>query len=398
VRILVCASAAPLPPFTGLTLVLEALLEQLRSRHEIRMVALRLPGQSGDSPPGTRFLPSGSDGTLARSARAVTSFLTGRPLFFAQGVSDIRRAFDEELAGFDPEVVHVTSGRLAELGRALGPIPSVVAPLDAAHLGIAARAAASRLPKRTLLRLEERRVRRFEAEEYERFDRVVVVSDQDRTALERLNPRLRVVVIPNGVDPGRFAPDPSVPPDRRRIVFTGVMSSPANVVAAEFLARAVLPEVRRSCPDARLALVGRAPPERVGALAALAGVEVTGEVPDVRPWLAGSRVFACPMQTGTGIKNKLLEAMAAGLPCVATTMALGGLGVSPGREILVADTAEDLAAEIVRVLDDDGLAERLGRAARAYVVAHHSWEAVARAYERVYEEIASGRAGPPPSP
>ncbi len=117
-------------------------------------------------------------------------------------------------------------------------------------------------------------------------------------------------------------------------------------------------------PDARLALVGRAPPPRVRALAGLPGVDVTGEVPDVRPWLTGSRVFVCPMVTGTGIKNKLLEAMATGLPCVATPLGLGGLRVHHGRELLVGSTAEAIAAALIQVLDDNDLADRLGRTAR----------------------------------
>jgi Glycosyl transferases group 1 len=140
-------------------------------------------------------------------------------------------------------------------------------------------------------------------------------------------------------------------------------------------------------PTAHLAIVGREPPRRVLALAEREGVKVTGEVSDVRPWLTGSRVFVCPMTIGSGIKNKLLEAMASALPCVATPMALGGLTVRPDEELLVADRDEDLAREIVRVLDDDELAARLGEAARAYVLAHHTWKGAARAFERVYHEV-----------
>jgi glycosyltransferase involved in cell wall biosynthesis len=93
------------------------------------------------------------------------------------------------------------------------------------------------------------------------------------------------------------------------------------------------------------------------------------------------------MTIGTGIKNKLLEAMASGLPCIATPLALGGLAVQPGHELLVADDDEELAAEIVRLLDDDSLAHRLSEAARAYVLAHHTWRDAAAAYERVYREV-----------
>jgi glycosyltransferase involved in cell wall biosynthesis len=244
-----------------------------------------------------------------------------------------------------------------------------------------------------LLQIEEQRVRRFEAREYASFDRVVVVSDRDRDALSRLSPELRLEVIPNGVDADFFAPNPTIESDPLRIVFTGVMSSPGNLVAAEFAALEVLPRVRKACPGARLALVGRAPPPRVRALAALDGVEVTGEVPDVRPWLNGSRVFLCPMISGTGIKNKMLEAMAAGMACVTTPLGAGGLNVQDGAELLVAESPQSLAARLIQVLSDENLARRLGNAARAYVRDHHSWSAVALRYERLLTLVRNSRTG-----
>ena len=116
-----------------------------------------------------------------------------------------------------------------------------------------------------------------------------------------------------------------------RIVFTGAMNYPPNIVAADFLARLLLPRVRTVRPDTQLVIVGREPDPRVLGLAALDGVDVTGAVDDIRPWLQSAQVFVCPMLSGTGIKNKLLEAMASGLPCVATPLALQGLNVSAGQ-------------------------------------------------------------------
>jgi glycosyltransferase involved in cell wall biosynthesis len=384
VKILVCSAAAPLPPKTGLTLVIEALLAELRGRHDVRVVAYRLPAQDGEAGPGETLIAARPGGLRA----TLSTLVTGRPRYAAALAPGMREAVRRELETFRPDAVIVLSARLAELGSDVAQLPAIIAPLDAAHLGIQTRLRAARGVKRWLLGIEERRVRRFEATEYRHFDAVVVVSDRDKGAIETLDPSLAVTVIPNGVDVGAFRPDPAVARDPLRIVFTGVMSSPGNIVAAEFAARSVLPLVRATLPGAHLVLVGRSPAARVLALAELDGVEVTGDVPDVRPWLAGSALFLCPMISGTGIKNKLLEAMAVGLPSAATPLGLGGLDVEHEREVLVAEGAPALAAAVIRLLTDTALGDRIGAAAREYVIERHAWSDVARRYERLL--IAAG--------
>lgn len=367
-KILVCSLEAPLPPPNGFRLQVSALVHELREKHEVRVLALQMPDQHSRANSGMRLVRPG--GSAARRLRA---------------------SLGEELERFRPEVVHVTSGRLARLGRNLRGRPSVLAALDAWHLNVQAQAKAARGIRGWLWRLKVPLVRMFERREYRRFDRVVVVSDGDREALLAVNPKLRIEVIPNGVDPDAFDSD-GTPRDRSLILFTGVMDYAPNVTAAQFLARRVLPIVQRAVVGARLALVGREPNPVVRALAAVPGVEVVGEVPEMRPWLSRAGVYACPMLTGTGIKNKLLEAMANGLPCVATPLAVHGMAAKAGEEVLVGSTEEELADHLSRLLLDSDFAHGVGAAGRAYVRAHHIWQSVAREYERVYREAASERA------
>jgi glycosyltransferase involved in cell wall biosynthesis len=188
------------------------------------------------------------------------------------------------------------------------------------------------------------------------------------------------------VDSEQFAPNRQVEPETGHIVFTGAMGWAANVTAARSLALEVLPRVRARRPDAHLSLVGRDPPPAVVALERLDGVHVTGEVPDVRPWLWRAQVYACPMTSGTGIKNKLLEALACGSACVATPLSCQGTELRHERELLIAADRDATAAAIVRLLADGTLRARLAHAGRAYVVERHSWASVARAFERVYRE------------
>lgn len=394
-RILICAVEAPLPPINGFRLMLGALTQELRRKHEVRVLAFRAADQEAAARDESqlRLVPRPEADTLGDAAAVLQALLRRRPLRADALAAALAGPLREELEDFDADVVHVTSGRLAALGRALAGRRSVLGALDAWHLNVEARALVAAGARRRLLRGEASRVRRFEASEYRRFGRVVVVSDADRDALREVDPMLAVSVIPNGVDAGYFAPDPNVPRDSSRIVFTGVMSYAPNVLAADFLARLVFPLVRAAQPAARLAIVGRAPAPRVQALAELEGVDVTGEVQDLRPWLVGSGAYACPMISGTGIKNKLLEAMACAAGCVATPLALQGLRVTPGQELLVGKTAEELADALLRVLEDDECRASLGRAAREYVLSEHDWRSVARAYQDVYRELPPRVAG-----
>lgn len=368
-----------------------ALLEQLSARHDIRVLVPGGVGHGAIADPALALTspPPRAATRLSVAPRLLLSFARGRPLRADAHSSELRSALRSELRRFEPDVVHVTPGPLASLAPDLAGRPSVLAALDAWHLNTEAAAERAGRIRGVLLRAEARHVRRFEATEYRRFGRVVVVTGSDRDALLALEPRLRVEVVPNGVDASFYAPATATttPPAGARIVFTGVLDYPPNVAAAEFLAGRVFPRVRAERVDARLDLVGRTPAREVIRLGAAEGVDVIGEVPDVRPWLHQARVFACAMVSGTGIKNKLLEAMAAGVPCVATPLALQGLNVRPGAEVLVGATEQEFAAQILRILDDDDLAARLRLAAREYVLGHHDWQEVGRAYERLYEQV-----------
>lgn len=383
VRILFCSLEAPLPPMNGLRLQVSALVRELRREHEVRVLALRMPDQEKvTESEGMRLIEGKSSGPNWWNAAI------GIPPASAEAARDLHQPLRAELEDFRPDVVHVTSGRLGLLARWLIGRPKVLAALDAWHINVAAEASAAQGGIRWLRWVEGRFVRRFERLTYRRFDRVIVVSEEDRRALLAVNPTLQIAVIPNGVDADAFDWD-GTPRNRTLILFTGVMSYAPNATASEFLARRVLPRVGEAIPEATLALVGRNPSPEVRALGSLPGVEVVGEVPDLRPWLSRAGAYACPMLSGTGMKNKLLEAMANGLSCVATPLALQGLSVTPAKEVLVASSEEDVARQVGRLLQSAELADRVGSAGRAYVRTHHTWASVAAAYERVYSEVIS---------
>ena len=176
---------------------------------------------------------------------------------------------------------------------------------------------------------------RFERHVAERARVSLVSAERERTLLRAIAPGCDIRTLPNGVDVGYFAPRESLPP-APSAVFFGAMDYHANVEAAELLARAVLPLLRQRHPDFRLTLAGANPAPAVQALAAIPGVTVTGYVQDIRPHVRGASVCAIPLRVARGVQNKVLEAMALGVPVVASPGAAEGIDATPGEDLCVA--------------------------------------------------------------
>lgn len=386
-RILICCEAAPLPPFDGLTLRVAALAEALAQRHEVTVLAFRWPGQEGSPPPGVELVlfPSPTDPPfLGKVIRRLRGILTSQPREVHRFAGPMRDAAVALLRERRFDVVQLDSGPLAGIAPALHPTPVVLDQIDAWHLIHAADpASAGGLRERVMSQVEERVVRRHLPRAYRGIQRILFVSEPDLEATRELVPDLVADVVSNGVDTRHFAPDES-PRDESLIVFTGVMDYRPNVDGALHLVRDVLPLVAAERPDARVALVGRRPTPAVCELRS-SRVEVTGAVDDLRPWLRGG-IYACSMLTGTGIKNKLLEALACGAPCVATPLACRGLDLRDGEHVLVAEGETAFARAILDLMSDPARAAALGEAARRHAETHLGWPAISRQLEAVYEQ------------
>jgi glycosyltransferase involved in cell wall biosynthesis len=200
--------------------------------------------------------------------------------------------------------------------------------------------------------------------------RIVAIAPRDAESLAAAV-RRTVSIVPNGVELVTTSPHPH---DREPLaIFTGAMSFSPNEEAACYLARVIWPQVLARVPDARLALVGTDPTPRVQALAGSNNVMVTGRVKDMREWLQRARVATAPMLTGTGMKNKVLEACASACPVVATTMGAAGLPVGESNGILIADAPSALAGALVALLKDARRAEQIGLAGAAMARERFNW-------------------------
>ncbi len=231
-------------------------------------------------------------------------------------------------------------------------------------------------------RLQAEKLRRYEAQVAKSAHRVIAVSEADRAALLALEPTLNIAVVPNGVDAAYSGAIPWQGQDSRRLVFVGSMDFRPNIDAMVWFCHHILPLIRQEEPQASLTIVGRQPPTAAQRLASEA-VTVTGEVADVRPYLAQAAALVVPLRFGGGTRFKVLEALAARVPVVSTTLGAEGIGAIDGQELLLADDPQAFAQAVLRLFRQPELTERLTEAGAA-LAGRFDWEALGPRLLEVY--------------
>ena len=235
--------------------------------------------------------------------------------------------------------------------------------------------------RRAYMRLQWRRMRRHESRECRRFAHVIAVSSIDAEVMRREYAVASAGYVPTGVDLEYFSASRPRPRDSRELVFVGSMDWMPNEEGVRWFASEVLAAVQERIAGARLTVVGRSPSPAMRALSARnPAIEVTGTVADVRPYLQRAGICVVPLRIGGGTRLKIYEAMAMGIPVVATTIGAEGLPLRNGEHLLIADTAEDQATAICTLLTDPALADLLAANALRHVREHCSWDAVAERF------------------
>ncbi len=222
--------------------------------------------------------------------------------------------------------------------------------------------------------LQKPLIQRFEANLPYHFSKCVTTSTTDQRRLQLLSGANNIDVVSNGVDVAEFHPHWSekIPYD---IVFVGSMDYHPNIDAALHLAKDIMPLIWQTRPKTTVAIVGRNPTKAVQALGDHNRLDVTGTVPDVRPYLAGASVVIIPLRSGSGTRLKALMAAAMGKAIVSTSVGLEGLDLVPNHHVLIAENAENTASTILYLLANPSLRQQLGTAARSLVENVYSWEA-----------------------
>lgn len=389
-KILLLTHKVPWPLHDGYNLHNYQYSRQLCERHELHLLSLG----EGQPPPqlealyrSIQILPRRpeprSGGIVARALRA----------FSADELHDfdpaVMAAVERTLARESFDLLWVGGAKMLVYSRR---VPSIPALGDIADDGVRdgwTQMWASSGPLTFLRRWREYvSTKRFQIAYLPHCRVVNVVTEEDSASLLRSSPELKVSVIHNGVDVDYFQSAAGESP-LPTLVFEGNMGFTPNAEAAVYFCREVLPLIREREPRVRMLVVGDRPAPEVLALKS-PGVEVTGFVPDVRTYLDQAWVFVCPLRSGAGIKNKILQAWSMQKAVVATSISTGGL-LDAGANLVIADGKRELADAILRLLADGPLRRSLGERGRATVVGHYAWSTKARQLEALFSAVARPR-------
>jgi glycosyltransferase involved in cell wall biosynthesis len=437
VRILFVTPQPPFPPKKGTTLRNAALIAAAARRHEVRVLTVEDHSHRATLPSASPQPRESNAGSIGRAPRegertrwhARDPVNTAVPLdipidivprprrTLARRLADLggsalpdlvlrlRSAAAHErfvalLRSWRPDVVQFEAveaagavGPLGEAFRAAGVRPRLIYDAHNAEFALQERLWRTeigdlhRLPFALYSLLQWRRLRRWEAGLC-RVAEVIAVSAGDAARLAALA-GVQPVVIPNGVDTDRYAPAPTGPaldPDAPRLLFVGTLDFRPNVDALCWFAREALPRIREEFPAARLVIAGRDPAPAVRALAGPA-VDVVGPVDDDLPLLHTASVYVVPLRSGGGMRFKVVQAMAAGVPVVSTSFGADGVEARHGEHLLVADTPEGLSEAVRRTLRDPAATRRRVERARTLVVARYDWRAILPTLDALYARL-----------
>lgn len=387
-KIFVLLSRVPFPLDKGDKLRAYHQLSALNERHEVVLCCL------ADSRPGREALAEArkicSELHVFRLSRLrillnlAFSIFSRKPvqvMYFYQ--RPVHRKISALIEASAPDHIYCQLIRTAEYVKNEHNFTKTIDYQDALSKGMDRRAEKAGWPLREIFASERRRLIAYENIIFEYFEAKTIISEEDRRYIYHPE-RKDIAIITNGIDTDFFRNDEKTAP-KYDLVFTGNMSYPPNVETAEYIVHRVLPLLRKQMPDATLLLAGSSPARRVKVLAAVEGVTVSGWMDDIRDAYRSGKVFFAPMQIGTGLQNKLLEAMAMELPCVTSSLANKALRAPLNTAIAAEDDAQGSALRLAELLRHPEARREMGRNGRVYVSDHFSWKAAARALEDLME-------------
>jgi len=397
VRILLISPWLPWPPHDGGRIRILETLRFLAARHQVTLLTHVTSPQERGHVDAIRDLCEGievefvSSARLHRIGRVAAGMLQGYPviqsIYYSRRLAQRVRALTAE-DRFD--VIHVEFSMIARYARAISARCKAKRVLSTHN--IESQRFEREIPlspwglRRLALMGNALLFPAWEEKSVRLFDGAVAVSEHDRNWLQRNLPGGRVSLVPNGVDISYFQPDPqaAIGPS---LVFTGVMDYPPNVDAVVWFVEDIFPLLLARHPHIRFDIVGARPSARVLALKSRPGVNVTGEVPDVRPYVRQATAFVVPLRSGGGTRLKILQAMSLGCPVISTRIGAEGLEVADGDNVLFAEDGEQFLQQLEGLLASPELRGQLVRQGRELVTRRYDWQSCLVGVDTLYRQL-----------
>lgn len=310
-------------------------------------------------------------------------FFTDKPFqigyFYSAGA---KRKIDSLLQNIKPDHIYCQLIRTAEYVKHVQNIPKTIDYMDALGKGMYRRAEISKGIMKKIFQSEGKRLTEYENRIFDYFNSHTIISDQDKKLIQHpLNNKIQVVE--NGIGDEFFNYESRVE-KKYDLVFIGNLSYQPNIECAEFIVTEIMPRLTEKKSDISLLICGAEPGSRVQKLAGK-NIVIQGWIEDVRTGYLSGKIFTAPLFIGTGLQNKLLEAMALNLPCVTTKLANNALGAADQESILLAGSAEEFAEKILFLLENKTASESIAKAGQNYVRDHFSWIRSTEKLESVFQ-------------
>ena len=290
--------------------------------------------------------------------------------FYQKGIKNkVSKIIDAK----SPDFIYCQLVRVAEYVKDIHAIPKTLDYMDALSAGMEKRSQISTNLSKYMLKMEGDRLKLYENKIFDYFNHHTIISDQDRKLIFHPNNK-KIVVVPNGVDDYFTKFDSFDVKKKYDLVFVGNLSYPPNVESCQFIVNQILPRFEKQGKNLTVLLAGASPSNKVVKLAEHENVTISGWVDDIRISYAQGRVFVAPLFIGTGLQNKLLEAMSLNVPCVTTTLANNALGAEHDKHILVADDLESFYACVNSLLSNKDHVKSLASNAKQFIEENYNWQ------------------------
>jgi glycosyltransferase involved in cell wall biosynthesis len=392
-KVLLLTQVLPYPPDSGPKIKTLNVLKYLVQQHEVTLVSFVRGDQSAEARELEKYCHAVHTIPIARGLLRdawymLLSFLRNQPFMMVRDDrAAMRQLVDRLTAETRFDIAHADQLNMAQYAARLSQGRKILDAHNALWV-LYKRLWQTMKPglRKILLGRDWQMLKTYEGRICREFDAVLAVSDEDKVALaEAAGQPLKVTVIPIAVDTDDMTKIERSP-DADHILHIGTMFWPPNVDGVLWFIHEVWPLVRDSMPDAEFDVVGANPPREIMAYDQKGeGVNVTGYVEDPTPYFRRAAVMVVPLRAGGGMRVKILNALAQGLPIVTTTIGCEGIAVEPGQHLLVADTAESFAQAVLMLINDRCLADELGRNGRELIRSVYDYRQACQPIARVYQ-------------